>query len=57
MRWENLLGCKFSFLFTQHKFAKGKMFTKALPKDKPNPERAFYDHIFHGYLQNKSFFV
>ena len=57
MGWENFLGYMFSFLCTRHKFAKGKMFTTALPKDKPNPESAFYYHIFHGYLQNKSFFV
>ena len=37
MGWENLLGYMFPSLFTQHKATKGKKFTAALPKGKPNP--------------------
>ena len=37
MGWGNLLGYIFSFIFTQHKAAKGQIFTTALQKDKSNP--------------------
>ena len=37
MGWENLLGYMFSALFTQHKVAKGQIFTTALRKDILNP--------------------
>ena len=37
MGWENLLGYMLSSLFTQHKVAKGYIFTTALQKDKSNP--------------------
>ena len=32
MGWENLLGYKFSFLFTQHKVAKGQIFMTVFQK-------------------------
>ena len=37
MCWENVLDYMFSSLFTQHKFAKGYIFTRAHQKDNSNP--------------------
>ena len=36
MGWENVLGCMFSSLFTQHEVAKGSISTTSLQKDKSN---------------------
>ena len=36
MGWENLFGYMFSFLFTQHKYAKGQMFTTSFQKNMLN---------------------
>ena len=41
MDWENLLGYMFSPLFTQHKVAKGQIFTTTLQKDKSYLDRSF----------------
>ena len=56
MGWENLLGYMFSYLFTQYKVVKGKIFMIAFQKNKLNLVHVFI-FICNLFATSKKYFL